>query len=181
MKCFPQSTNYARSATFASMNHILTSNPGSLSTSANHPDFHFHIFIDFSFSYFSCIFSTYWNLMLWYIKHIYFQKLLIYVKVRDTNLAICFFQTYGFLLWDSDGYKYWRGKKRKIMFYAAWQRLNVNVQDAELIFKNISSKTSFGVSQVLRWPKMFFNLQNNGILSPIFYGFAVNHADTMKI
>lgn len=28
--------------------------------------------------------------MLWYIKHIYFQKLLIYVKVRDTNLAICF-------------------------------------------------------------------------------------------
>ena len=67
-------------------------------TLANHPDFHFHIFIDFS--YFSCIFSTHWNLMLWYIKHIYFQKLLIYVKVRDTNLAICFFllQTYGFLL-----------------------------------------------------------------------------------
>jgi signal transduction histidine kinase len=58
-------------------------------TSANHPDFHFHIFIDFS--YFSCTFSTYWNLMLWYIKHIYFQKLLIYVKVRDTNVAICFF------------------------------------------------------------------------------------------
>jgi len=56
-------------------------------TLANHPDFHFHIFIDFS--YFSCIFSTYWNLMLWYIKHIYFQKLLIYVKVRDTKLAIC--------------------------------------------------------------------------------------------
>ena len=24
---------------------------------------------------------------------------------------------------------------------------------------------------------MFYNLQNNGLLSPIFYGFAFNHAD----
>ena len=34
--------------------------------------------------------------MLWYFKHIYFQKLLIYVKVRDTNLAICFFRLMDF-------------------------------------------------------------------------------------
>jgi len=47
---------------------------------------YFHWFLVF----FIMHISTYWNLMLWYIKHIYFQKLLIYVKVRDTNLAICF-------------------------------------------------------------------------------------------
>ena len=63
-----------------------------------------------------------------------------------------------------------------LKIYAAWQRLNVNVQDAESIFKNISSKTRFGVSQLLRWPKIFFNLQNSGALLPIFYGFAVDHA-----
>ena len=169
MTCFLQSRNYALAGsflpTFASMNRIFTSNSGSHSTLANHPDFHFHIFIDFSFSYFSCIFSTYWTLMLWYFKHIYFQKLLIYVKVRDTNLAICFF----FRLMD---FSYEivmaiyieeviRGQELfSLKIYAAWQLLNVNVQDAELIFKNISSKTRFGVSQLLRWPKMFFFLQS---------------------
>jgi len=80
---------------------------------------YFHWFLVF----FIMHISTYWNLMLWYIKHIYFQKLLIYVKVRDTNLAICFFllKTYGFLLWDSYGYIYWRGKKSRMICWRFMQ------------------------------------------------------------
>ena len=59
--CFLQSRNYALAGsflpTFASMNRIFTSNSGSHSTLANHPDFHFHIFIDFSFRIFHAYFQ----------------------------------------------------------------------------------------------------------------------------
>ena len=34
--------------------------------------------------------------MLWYMKHDNFEKLLTFVKVGGTILAICCFQTYGF-------------------------------------------------------------------------------------
>lgn len=142
----------------------------------NHPDFHFHIFIDFS--YFSCIFSTYWNLMLWYIKHIYFQKLLIYVKVRDTNLAICFFQTYGFLLWDSDGYIYLRGNKRRIIswrFISGMTTVKCKCTRRRIDFQNYFIKNQIWCFTIVEVTK------NSEILSRILYGFAVNHADTMKI
>ena len=59
--CFLQSRNYALAGsflpTFASMNRIFTSNSGSHSTLANHPDFHLHIFIIYLFLIFHAYFQ----------------------------------------------------------------------------------------------------------------------------
>lgn len=106
------------------------------------PTFIFIFSLTFLFRIFPCIFSTYWTLMLWYFKHIYFQKLLIYVKVRDTNLAICFFRLMDFsyeIVMAIYIEEVIGGQELfSLKIYAGWQLLNVNVQDAELIFKNIS-------------------------------------------
>jgi len=89
-----------------------------------------------------------------------------------------FFQTYGFLLWDSDGYIYLRGNMRRIIFWrfiSGMTTVKCKCTRRRIDFQNYFIKNQIWCFTIVEVTK------NSEILSPILYGFAVNHADTMKI
>jgi len=122
---------------------------------------YFHWFLVFFMHIFNLLES---NVMV-YQAHILSKTINICQSQRYKFGYLFFFQTYGFLLWDSDGYIYLRGNKRRIIswrFISGMTTVKCKCTRRRIDFQNYFIKNQIWCFTIVEVTK------NSEILSPIF-------------